>query len=182
MFVNVFIRNGECTNYYSVWIIRHAVPLGCKPDTFSSMPLYSKNIPHITNMSIHTRMLNTVSIPLNTTSMPHNTVGVALSAVNMPLSIPLYGRNIPHINYILIILWLYPSEHCEHTSGYCECATGYHEHTSWYYGHASKYCEQVSGFWVCLRILWPYFQKLSMSTTLDTHTDGDFRGTLSTLG
>jgi len=30
-------------------------------------------------------------------SMPHNTVGVAQSAVNMPVSIPLYGRNTPHI-------------------------------------------------------------------------------------
>ena len=83
--------------YELLEVIWYAVPLGCKHDTCNSLPLYSKSIPHKSNMTIHTRMLNTVSIPLNTTSMPHNTVGVALSAVNMPVSIPLYGRNTPHI-------------------------------------------------------------------------------------
>ena len=63
-------------------------------------------------MSIHTRILNTVSIPLNTMSMSHNTVGVALSTVNMPLSIFLYSRNIPHI-YL---------SYCERTPGYYEYA------------------------------------------------------------
>jgi len=120
--------------YKLLEIIRYAVPLGCKHDIRSSMPLYSKSIPHKSNMSIHTQMLNTVSIPLNTMSMPHNTAGVALSTVNMPLSIPLYGRNIPHIylycertpgyyEYAYMNTMTFTSEHCENT-------TGYHQHTS----------------------------------------------------
>ena len=98
--------------YELLEVIWYAVPLGCKHDTCNSLPLYSKSIPHKSNMSIHTQMLNTVSIPLNLMSMPHNTVGVALSTVNMPLSMPLYGRNIPHI-YL---------SYCERTPGYYEYA------------------------------------------------------------
>ena len=82
-------------------------------------------------MSIYARILNTVSMPLNSMSMPHNTVGVALSAVNMPVSIPLYGRNTPHIycertpGY-----YQYGYEQDDFTSEHCECTTGHHEYTS----------------------------------------------------